>query len=162
MVHIDAMFAFHLHRQQLRRIAVAMLVVWVLALAAGVINACALAPGWPIDRSVLQVGIVVHDVHADALTSAALESHHEQAEAVGHHGHGQDSGKGSCLKFCDDESSAIVKVQLPVVDLSATLLTATEPWNAVIAAGGAGFQQSLERPGSHGPTLVIRFLRLTL
>jgi hypothetical protein len=156
------MSAFHFDRRQLRRTACATLVVWVLALAAGVVNACALAPGGPVDRSILQVGIVSLDAQARAPSSAAVESHQEQVEAVSHHENGQDSGKGSCLKFCDDESSAIVKVKLPVVDLSATLLTAAEPWNAIVAAGGAGFRQSLGRPGSQGPPLVIRLLRLTL
>jgi len=156
------MSAFHFDRRQLHRTAWATLVVWVLALAAGVVNACALTTAGPMDRSILRVGIVVHDKHASAPSSAAIESSHEQAETVGHHEHGQDFGKGSCLKFCDEESSAIAKVKLQVVDLSATLLTAAEPWNAIVAAGGVGFRQSLERPGSQGPPLVIRFLRLTL
>jgi hypothetical protein len=162
MAHIHSMSAFHFDRRQLRRTAWATLMVWVLALAAGVVNACALTPAGPVARAILQVGIVVHDAHAIAPTSAAIESHHEQVDAVGHHDHGQDSGKESCLKFCDDETSAIAKIKLPVVDLSSTLLTAAEPWSAIGAAGGAGFRQSLERPGSHGPPLVIRFLRLTL
>lgn len=162
MAHIHAMSAFHFDRRQLRRTTWATLAVWVLALAAGVVNACGLTPAGPAERATLQVGIVVHDEHAVAPSSSAFESHHGQSEAVGHHDHGQDSGKGSCLKFCDDESSAIAKVKLPFVDLSATLLTAAEPWNAILAAGSAGFRQSLERPGSQGPPLVIRFLRLTL
>jgi hypothetical protein len=162
MAHIHSMYAFHFDRLQLRRAAWATLVVWVLALAAGVVNACALSTAGPMDRSILQVGIVVHDAHGAAPSSAAIESNHEHAETVGHHEHGHDSGKGSCLKFCDDESSAIAKVKLPVVDLSATLLTVAAPWNALVAAGGVGFRQSLECPGSQGPPLVIRFLRLTL
>jgi hypothetical protein len=156
------MYAFHFDRLQLRRAAWATLVVWVLAMAAGVVNACALTPPGPVERAILQVGTTEHDAHASAPISSSIESHHEQAETVGHHEHGQDFSKGSCLKFCDDETSAIAKVKLPVVDLSATLLTAAEPWNAIVAAGGAGFRQSPECPGSQGPPLVIRFLRLTL
>jgi hypothetical protein len=162
MAHIHSMTAFHFNRRQLRRTAWATLVVWVLAMAAGVVNACALTPSGAAERAALQVGIMVHDGHVGAPSSSAIESHHEPTEAVGHHGHGQDSGKGSCLKFCDDESSAIAKVKLPVVDLSATLLTAAVPWSAIVAAGGAGFRHLLERPESQGPPLVIRFLRLTL
>jgi len=156
------MSAFHFNRRQLRRTAWATLMVWVLAMAAGVVNACALTPSGSVEHTTQQIGILVHDEHVGVPSSSAIESHHEQSETVGHHEHGQDSGKGSCLKFCDDESSAIAKVKLPVVDLSATLLTAAEPWNAVVAAGDAGFQLSLERPKSPGPPLVIRFLRLTL
>lgn len=162
MAHIHLMSAFHFDRRQLRRTAWATLVVWVLAMAAGVVNACALGPSGPVERTTQQVGIVVLDAHVGAPSFSAIESHHEQSQTVGHHEHGQDSGKGSCLKFCGDESSAIAKVKMPVVDLSATLLTAAVPWSAVVALGGAGFQQSLERPGSQGPPLVIRFLRLTV
>lgn len=154
--------ALNFTRRGLRRTAWATLVVWVLALAAGVVNACALAPAGTVERANLQVGITEHDAHASAPISSSIESHDEQAEAVRHYDHGPDSGKGSCLKFCDDESSAIAKVKLPVVDLSATLLTAAAPWSAIVTIGGAGFRQSLERPGSQGPPLVIRFLRLTL
>ena len=162
MAHIHSMSAFHFDRRQLRRTAWATLAVWVLALAAGVFNACALAPAGPVDRAIGHVGVSAHGEHASTPTLFAIESHHEQAETVGHHEHGQDAGKGSCLKFCADESSAIAKVKLPVVDLSATLLTAAEPWSAIVAVGGIGFRQLLERPGSQGPPLVIRFLRLTL
>lgn len=156
------MYAFHFDRRQLRRTTWATLMVWVLAIAAGVVNACALTPSSTAERATLHVGTVVHDAHADAPSSAAIDSHHEQSETVGHHGHGQDSGKVSCLKFCDDESSAIATVKLPVVDLSATLLTAAVPWSAIVATCGAGFRHLLERPESQGPPLVIRFLRLTL
>lgn len=162
MAHIHSMSAFHFDRRQLRRTAWATLVVWMLAMAAGVVNACALTPSGSEERATVQGGIVVHEAHVVAPSSSAIESHHLQSETGGHHDHGQDSGKGSCLKFCDDESSAIAKVKLPVVDLSATLLTAAAPWSAFVAVGGAAFRQSLQRPGSQGPPLVIRFLRLTL
>ncbi len=156
------MSAFHFDRRQLRRTTWAMLMVWVLAMAAGVVNACALTPSSTAEGATLHVGTVVHDAHADAQSSAAIDSHHEPSQTVGHHDHGQDSGKGNCLKFCDDESSAIAKVKLPVVDLSATLVTAAVPWSALVAVGGAGVRHLLERRGSQGTPLAIRFLRLTL
>lgn len=127
-----------------------MLVIWVFALAAGVVNACALTPAGLEERG---------GMHADATVPA---SHRDKGEQVGHHGHQRDSGKDSCLRFCDDESSAITKVKLPVVDLGLTLLTAAEPWSSVVAAIVADLAQSPERPASQGPPLVIRFLRLTL
>jgi hypothetical protein len=161
MAHIQSISAFHFDLRPLRRTAWATLAVWVFAMAAGVVNACALSPG-SIERATQQVGIVVHDAQVGVSSPSAIDSHHEQSETVGHHDHGQDPGKGSCLKFCDDESSAIAKVKLPVVDLSATLLTAAAPWSAIIAVGAAGFRRSLARPEPQGPPLVIRFLRLTL
>jgi hypothetical protein len=152
--------ALHFDRRRLRRTAWATLVVWLIALTAGVVNACALVPAGPAERAVGQVShadVVMHDPHGGALTGAG-----HQGESVAHHGHGHDSGKVSCLKFCDDESSAIAKVKLPGVDLGSSLLTAVEPWNAIAAAGRVAIRQSLDWPGSQGPPLVIRFLRLTL
>jgi hypothetical protein len=155
---------FHFDRRRLRRTAWATLVVWLFALAAGVVNACALTSAGPAERAVSQAGIVVEDPHAVASIGSGHASHQDPIEAVSHHGygHGQDSGKISCLKFCDDEASAIAKVELPVVDLGSSLLTVVEAWNPVAASGSLGLRPSLQRPGSRGPQLVIRFLRLTL
>jgi len=160
MAHIHSMCAFHFDYRQLRRTAWATLVVWMLAMAAGVVNACALTPSVSVERTTRQVGIVVHDARDLVPSTSAIDAHHEQPETVGHHDHGQDSGKGSCLKFCDDESSAIAKVKLASADVSAILITTAQPWRA--AAGAAGLRQSVERPGSQGHPLIIRFLRLTL
>lgn len=158
--------ALHFDRQRLHRAAWATLMVWLFALAAGVVNACALSPQGAVEPADLYAGIVVHDPHASEPTAAGQPSHPAQNDKIGHHGHGhghgQDSGKGSCLKFCADESSAIAKVKLPVVDLGSTLLTVAEPWSAIVAAGGADLRHSPERHGAQGPPLVIRFLRLTL
>jgi hypothetical protein len=150
--------AFHFHRRQLRRTAWATLVVWLFALTAGVVNACVLTPAGPPQHVVRQVphaDIAVQDAQAGAPIVTGVGSRHDQ-------GHGQDSGKVSCLKFCDDESSAIAKVKLPLVDLALSLLTGIEPWNTIAASSRVGVRQSLEQLGSQGPPLVIRFLRLTL
>lgn len=145
------MSAFHFDRRRLRRTAWATLVFWLFALTAGVVNACALTPAGPAERGGVHGDIALHDPHAGAPTAAAHASQHEQ-----------DSGKVSCLKFCDDESSAIAKLKAPVVDLDSSLLTVVEAWNPIAAIGSVGFRQSLERPGSQGPPLVIRYLRLAL
>jgi hypothetical protein len=153
--------AFHFDRRQLRRTAFATLVVWLFALTAGAVNACVLMP----ERVAVQVShadILAHEPGVDTLSGTDHESSHEHDQSVDQHGHGHDSGKGSCQKFCDDESSAIAKARLPVVDLGATLFTVVQPWSTIVVVGGAGFRQSLDRPRSHGPPLVIRFLRLTL
>ncbi|MBI3367799.1 MAG: hypothetical protein HY021_04945 [Burkholderiales bacterium] len=160
--------AFHFDRRRLRRATWATLLVWLFALAAGVVNACALTPRGAVDGVDPQAGIVVHDKHASKPTAAGHPCHHAQVDEVDHHGHGhghghgQDSGKVSCLKFCDDECSAIAKVKLPVVGLGSTLLTVAEPWSAIVAAACAGVRHSPGRPSAQGPPLVIRFLRLTL
>jgi hypothetical protein len=156
---------FHFDRRRLRRTAWATLAVWLFALMAGVVNACVLTPSGSAERAVWQVSRVdmaMHDAHAGTRPDGKDGSRHDQGESVAHQGHGQDSGKVSCLKFCDDESSAIAKVKLPVIDLGSSLLIVVELWNTIAATSRVGVRQSLERPGSHGPPLVIRFLRLTL
>ena len=62
----------------------------------------------------------------------------------------------------EHEFSAIAKAKLPVVDLRATRFALAEPWSVILAAGGAGFRQALDRPRCQGPPLAIRLLRLTL
>ena len=134
------MRTLRLDHRQLRPIAWVTLMVWLFAFTAGVVNACALT-----------------------LAGAAGDTRgHVYAESVVRQGQHEDAGKAGCLKLCDDGSSAIAKVKLPVVDLGSILLTLVEPWNAIAATTGAGIRQSLARPASHGPPLVIRFLRLTL
>lgn len=157
--------AVHFDRRRLRRTAWATLVVWLFALTAGVVHACMLAPAGPTERAaglVWHAENAAHELAAGAATGTRDGSRHDQAESVFTHGHAEDSGKVSCLKFCDDESSAIAKVKLVFVDPGSSLLTVHEPWNAVAATGSAGFRPSRQWPGSRGPPLVIRFLRLTL
>lgn len=157
--------AVHFDRRRLRRAAWATLVVWLFALTAGVVHACMLAPAGPAERaarSVWHAESAAHELAAGAATGTLDGSRHDQAESVFPHGPAEDSGKLSCLKFCDDESSAIAEVKLVFVDPGSSLLCAHEPWNAVAATGSAGFRPSRQWPGSHGPPLVIRFLRLTL
>jgi len=142
-----------------------MLVVWLFALTAGVVHACALAPAGSADRVAGQAwhaAIAAHETHADASSGTDHGNRHDEGSSIAEHEHAQDAGKVSCLKFCDDESSAIAKVKLAFVDPGSSPLTVHEPWNAVAATGSAGFRPSRQRPGSRGPPLVIRFLRLTL
>jgi hypothetical protein len=155
----------HFDRRQLRRTAWVTLVVWLFALAAGVVNACALAPAGSAARGVSPVShvdIAAHDAAEGTLVSVGHDGDHDQVGPVSSHTHGHDAGKDSCLKFCDDESSAIAKVKLPVVDLGAGLLTVVEAWNPIAALGSLGVRRARERPGAQGPPLVIRFLRLIL
>jgi hypothetical protein len=71
------------------------------------------------------------------------------------------SGKDTCLKFCDDESSAVFKSTTLGVDLVVALVQPGVRHIAVPVANlGAGWL--LEQPRTQGPPLVIRFLRLTL
>lgn len=144
------MSAFHFDRQKLRRTAWAMLVAWLFALTAAAVNACAVAPAGQVERGEVRTDVSAHG------------GHHHDGKLANHHLHDQDSGKENCLKFCDDGSSAVAKVEPAVVDPGLTLLTTAEPWGVIAATSSAGFWQSRERAASQGPPLVIRFLRLTL
>jgi hypothetical protein len=146
--------AFQFDRRQLRRTARVTLVVWLFALVAGVVNACALTPDGSAGRGVAPAS------HVEIAEHAAAEDAYVVAGHVGDHGH--DADKANCLKFCDDGSSAIAKVPLPVADPGAGPVSVVDAWSPMAAIGSSGFQQALERTGSQGPPLVIRFLRLTL
>lgn len=147
---MHSMHALHFDRRRLRRTAWAALLVWLFALAAGVVNACVLTSPGLADRG-------------EPLTDVALhESLDDPGALVGQPGHEQDSGRASCLKFCDDESSAIAKVKWPAVDPGSGLAIVVAPWNWVAATSGASLRLATEQHGSQGPPLVIRFLRLTL
>lgn len=157
--------ANHFYRRQLRRTAWVTLVAWLFALAAGVANACALSPEGPAGRwvsSVSHFGVAAQDSAEGSPDGAGHDGDHDHGGAVLPHGHGHDAGKVSCLKFCDDESSTIAKVQLPAVDVGPGLVTMAAAWSPMAAIGGRGFRRAPERPGSQGPPLVIRFLRLAL
>lgn len=157
------MHAMHFDRRRLRRTVCVTLAAWLFALTAGVVNACVLTP------------------HSDALRAAVLETHREnlarqepagspaQAGDNEHRGaragHTQDAGgaaKGDCVKFCDDESSALAKYNAPILDLGAGVATVFEPWSAAVSISGAEARRSLERLPAQGPPLILRFLRLAL
>ena len=142
------MSTFHLTHRRLRRTAGVTLVVWLLALAAGVVNACALGPAGP-ERVGLHAEVPSHEQHRD------------DGERPGHH-HGSDSGQKSCLKFCDDESSSVTTAKASQADFVGMVTVASIDWLAAMpTATGAPWRQ-VERPASQGPPLFIRFLRLTI
>jgi hypothetical protein len=160
------MHAFRSSSRRLRQFVWLTLLAWSFALASGVVNACLLTVPGPItDGS-------TPPVHGEGATQGRPDD-----EAMGLHSaaggeagvanlvqyeHQQgSSGKDTCLKFCDDESSAVVKSTSLGVDLVMALV---EPGVRRIAVPveniGAGWLP--EQPRAQGPPLVIRFLRLTL
>jgi hypothetical protein len=80
---------FH-HRSSIRRVAVHLLLLWVFALGAGVVNACSLVsktnPAGPGGE--LGPTVAVHH-RADAGADDGRAVHHSP-------------GRATCLKFCDD------------------------------------------------------------
>jgi len=160
------MHAFRSSSRRLRQFVWLTLLAWSFALASGVVNACLLTlPGPITDGS-------PPPVHGEAAAHArphdeAMGLHSAAGGEAGvaklgpHEQQQGSSGKNTCLKFCDDESSAVVKSTSLGVDLVVALVQPGVRHIAVPVANlGAGWL--LEQPRAQGPPLVIRFLRLTL
>lgn len=102
----------HLYRRSLRHAAWMVLAVWVFALGAGVANAC-LSSAWK-DSGHASPPTVHQDTRAHA-------DQHQRSDLIG----------TECLKFCDEASQAIVKLDQPISDggpgLSAALYDAWAP-----------------------------------
>lgn len=155
-------YALSFHRRHLRHTVWATLGAWLFALTAGVVNACMLVPQGSAGHGVLAASSsqsAAQTDHASALREAGQLGHDE---SVPEPGQVQDAGKVSCLKFCDDESSALSKSTTTALDLGEPLLVAVAPWSPIVQSSILGTKLSLRRPPVHGPPLVIRILRLTL
>lgn len=129
---------------------------WLFALTTGVANACLV----PTHAS--------HTEHEEHQHTPAPHGHgdHEAARRVqwasAEHADPEHPGLANCLKFCDDQSSALSKkggaefdqalVSVPVVAVRAQAAHVTD----------ALARLSLDPPGAQGPPLVIRLLRLAL
>lgn len=94
----------HLHRRSLRHTIWMILAVWMFALGAGVANACLLSE--PNGGS----------------HSSFTAMPHEVPVAQTHHGQQADPGDAGCLKFCDEASLAITKVDQPIAHVSPGLV----------------------------------------
>jgi hypothetical protein len=160
------MLAFRSSTRRLRQFVWLTLLAWSFAMASGVVNACLLTLPGPISDG------SPPPAHEE---SATHPRHHvgprgqhgatgDEAGAVdlARHDHQEgSSGTDTCLKFCDDESSAVVKSTSLGVDMVAALV---DPGVRRIVVPLANIDSGwlLEQPRAQGPPLVIRFLRLTL
>lgn len=137
----------------MRRFVWLTLLTWSFALASGVVNACVLSlPERTAEGS-------NPALHSEAATHAG------PSEGIGGHGaddHGGASDKDTCLKFCDDESSALAKSTSYGADMAAALVDLRVHQRLAVPAVTVDSSLSLEPPRDPGPPLVIRFLRLTL
>lgn len=85
----------HGPRKRIRRAAAQVLLVWLFALGAGIVNACVLEP-----ESSQGGAFVAHVGHDQA---KAHDSHLGHDQAVHEHQSSHDS-KSPCIKFCDEAS----------------------------------------------------------
>lgn len=134
-------------RKQLRTLAAYMLLVWVLALATGVVNAC-----------VVELSAAVSGV-------SPMRGHHHDPDGTPPDQHQPPSSeKVACIKFCGDEASGVPTAKLPFdagsfpgLALLPTLsmpTSADEAWLLVVRADSG---PPLERV-----PIPIAFCRLTL
>ena len=160
------MSVFRTSARRLRHIVWLTLMAWLLALSAGVVNACVL--GLP-DAAVS--GVESDDRREPAWhgssaflpkPDALAEFHEHWTTAHGQDDHGQDIGKDPCRKFCSDESTALPKAKSCDSDLI-VVPVADASWHFASAAT-MSVSSGVIRGAAHlaWPPLVIRFLRLTL
>lgn len=155
------MHAVHFDRQRLRHTVRVTLVAWLFALSAGVVNACMLTPQGTFGVGVDAALPLRSAAHAQIASPSRVVAHAEEGDLFPQHGAGPDSGKDSCLKFCDDESSALSKGKSSTLDPGVALLAGIARWNSIVPKTPLGTRLSLRQPPAQGPPLVIRLLRLT-
>jgi hypothetical protein len=154
-------------RRSLRHAVWVALFAWVFALAAGVANACIVAvPGSaPPGHEKHRHTHAAHESVDHSFARAEPADHgsladldHENEAGLAH----DDPGKAGCLKFCDDESTAWSKNGDSGFDQMPAHLAGLGFRIQAASVTDAVGRLSLERPGTQGPPLVIRLLRLTL
>jgi hypothetical protein len=137
----------------LRRVVWLTLLTWSFALASGVVNACVLNLAERTAEGSTPAPHIEAATHAGP--SAGIGGHAADD-------HGGSSGKNTCLKFCDDESSALAKSTHCGADVLAALVDLRVERRLAVPAVKLASGLLPEPPRAQGPPLVIRFLRLTL
>ncbi|MDP1900354.1 MAG: hypothetical protein Q8K96_07855 [Rubrivivax sp.] len=155
------MAAFRPTHRRLRHTVWVTLLAWLFALTAGVVNACALATP---SSAVREFGAVAQASHAGHAGTSEMPgaAGHDGDGTVAHPDPGRDTGKDNCLKFCDDQSSALSKDKVAGVDPGAAFAAGVDLRSPVSPFTAVETRLSLQRPFAQGPPLVIRLLRLTL
>jgi len=150
------------HHRAKRRTVWVTLAAWMLALLAGIANACLLQPqGSHSPASVVSA----HDRSVVRSMHVAQAFHVEPGDQDGralHAGDTTDAAQAACVKFCNDESSTVANGKTAQTDLPGPVLVASVDWRSAVPAAAVATWRLLERPTSQGPPLVIRFLRLTI
>ena len=152
---IASMLTLSFHRCHRRRTAWVTLLAWVLALLAGMVNACQLQTRDAARHGPAKVGLHDSGVHAAQASHAGHVVQDRGAPAP-------DAGKAGCLKFCDDGASTLAKGQAGHDEPAAPVVVAILEWRVALPAPNAAFERPAAQPRAHGPPLVIRLLRLAL
>ena len=138
-------------RRHLRSIAAWTLSAWVLAMMAGLTNACRLrsyVPAAPVPVVAAHADAGSHCLHGKQLPTA------DEGRS--------SSGVSACLKFCDESSSTVGKGAAAPPDLAGLVMLGGAVWSAMPPAATASRRRSAGPPASRGPPLFLRLLRLTI
>jgi hypothetical protein len=157
-----AMVLLPFQRRHLRRTTLLTLLAWVLALVAGLVNACQLQTHTP--GSYAAFAAPPADGAERALHAGhALHGADGQDDGAGRHDrHDADPAKAGCVKFCNDKSSTVAKHETDPADLPVMLVAAGSDRQPASSMAAAAAWRSVERTAAQGPPLFIRFLRLTI
>lgn len=151
------MMNFWRQHRRASRIATAMLVAWLFALASSWANACLVQ-----DRAPAR-GVVHGNAGLVLATHTALGHAHEQPGHEEPADHDSDGARQLCQSVCDDEQTTLPKVVAPsVLDLGPPGLVPTESWS--FCAAQAQFPSGCPLAAAPPPeaSVAIRFLRLTI
>ena len=144
----------NLHRP--RRIASAMLLVWLFAVFASWANACLVQP--PAQPAAAQAH------HGQ--TAAGADHGGASEAAVGDAAQGADPAQALCADFCETEHSIVAKSQPSKGEVAADPAlfppTAIAGWPAFVPGRLDPRWRPLAAPPPPGPPVAIAFLRLTL
>lgn len=160
------------HRRTKQRIVMMMLAVWLLALLAGVVNACGLqvkVPAHHHGQVPMHSTSTVIEPHAHLSVlpqSAALaptDDPSSDADAGADADADAEPVNAQCKSFCDVETSAAAAKQQghDATDLAQTSVhvPGNVPYLPLLATAKQSFD---DRPPPPGVPIVIRFLRLTI
>ena len=152
------MQALRFHRRSSRRIVWSMLLVWVFALGTGIVNACVLSSNWAEHHT---SGTHEHfDVRVDGAPIALADQIDDSTANLD--ANRQSPSHDACLKYCDDESTALSKSNVAAADPSLPVGALLAWWSPVSPVAHIGRWLPREHHAVPEPPLVIRFLRLTL
>jgi hypothetical protein len=137
----------HLSRRSLRQTTWMILAVWLFALGAGVANACSL------------------NVPNDSIHSSVPVAHQHTPGTPGHHDEQPEPNSAGCLKFCDEASLAITKVDQPIAhDPPGSVGMLYRAWGLTVASTTAVrfWAHAHHRPAHLALPMAARPHRLTL
>jgi hypothetical protein len=144
-----------MHRHRPRRIASAMLFVWLFAVFSSWANACLLQAA--------AAPVIAHGHQGERGASAGHANAHEAA--AGGAAHGSDPAQEVCASFCETEQGLVASPQPPKGEGAAEAAlfppTALASWPAFVAGRVDPRWRPLAAPPPAGPRVAIAFLRLT-